>query len=409
MAAENKRFRKVSTDATEEHSFEKLSEHRAVYNKEATYSIADAGRILKRSEHRILQMVSTGELEAIKDDQGQWVIPQHALYQLIPKQNENHIDSQMDEEVSSSLSVSQLVVGIRYLERKLGSTEVRAELAEKAEKTLREQLQRSQERIEHLEAERDKLLKDLLPQRDLTAAERDRAEHFEDELRAAIETRRGWLKRLLRFKALMLPTAIGAAIFFLALTTGIGSTILEQVSNFLGQGRQGSSLREEISNPALSYTRVESADGGISVEVPTGWEVRTGTEGSLTASPNLSAWKNIPGNATIEPGASGVYVMGAKEMGQTYTNDQIIDMANKSESCQPSTRQNLYRAPYSETTQTESCGGSTFTTMAATPEGGECAVMVHAVASSETDEKAAQHILDTFDVNCEKMPQEMAM
>jgi chromosome segregation ATPase len=75
----------------------------------------------------------------------------------------------------------------------------RLEFVEKAESSLREQLNSERERAERLEAERDRLWPDILRQRDLTNAERERAEHLESQLRAALETQRGWLRRFFGF------------------------------------------------------------------------------------------------------------------------------------------------------------------------------------------------------------------
>jgi chromosome segregation ATPase len=75
----------------------------------------------------------------------------------------------------------------------------RLQLTERAESTLREQLQSERERAERLEAERDRLFPDLLREKDRANAERERAEHFEAELRKALEARRGWFRRFFGF------------------------------------------------------------------------------------------------------------------------------------------------------------------------------------------------------------------
>ena len=75
----------------------------------------------------------------------------------------------------------------------------RLQLTEQAESTLQEQLQRERERAERLEAERDRLFPDLLREKDRANAERERAEHFEDELRKALQARRGWFRRFFGF------------------------------------------------------------------------------------------------------------------------------------------------------------------------------------------------------------------
>jgi len=75
----------------------------------------------------------------------------------------------------------------------------RLELTERSESNLREQIRRERERADRLEAERDRLFPDLLHEKDRADAERERAEHFEPELRAALEARRGWLRRFFGF------------------------------------------------------------------------------------------------------------------------------------------------------------------------------------------------------------------
>jgi predicted nucleic acid-binding Zn-ribbon protein len=75
----------------------------------------------------------------------------------------------------------------------------RLQLTEQSESTLEEELQRERERRQRLEAERDRLFPDLLREKDRANAERERAEHFEDELRKALEARRGWLRRFFGF------------------------------------------------------------------------------------------------------------------------------------------------------------------------------------------------------------------
>ena len=81
----------------------------------------------------------------------------------------------------------------------IAETKTRLEFAQKAESTLRAQLDREHERAERLAAEKDRLFPDLLRQKDLTNAERERAEQLEAELRKALEVRRGWLRRFFGF------------------------------------------------------------------------------------------------------------------------------------------------------------------------------------------------------------------
>lgn len=75
----------------------------------------------------------------------------------------------------------------------------RLEFAQQAESTLRKQLEGEHERVKRLETERERLLPDLLRQKDLTNAEREHAEHLEAELRKALAAQRGWLRRFFGF------------------------------------------------------------------------------------------------------------------------------------------------------------------------------------------------------------------
>ncbi len=95
--------------------------------------------------------------------------------------------------------VRELTAELGEVRYQLGRAEARLELTSEIESPLREQLVRERERAERLEAERDRLVPDLLRERDLTKVEHERAEHFEAELRAALEARRGWFRRFFGF------------------------------------------------------------------------------------------------------------------------------------------------------------------------------------------------------------------
>ncbi len=44
------------------------------------YSVSQAARVLKVTPGRIRQMLGTGELEGVKDDNGRWRIPDHLVH-----------------------------------------------------------------------------------------------------------------------------------------------------------------------------------------------------------------------------------------------------------------------------------------------------------------------------------------
>jgi DNA-binding transcriptional MerR regulator len=95
--------------------------------------------------------------------------------------------------------VRELAAELGDARYQLGRAEARLELTAQAGSTLNEQLHRERERADRLETERERLVPDLLREKDRANAERERAEHFEAELREALEARRGWLRRFFGF------------------------------------------------------------------------------------------------------------------------------------------------------------------------------------------------------------------
>ena len=165
-----------------------------VDGREDTYTTAEAARMLQKSTRRVLQMLETGELEGDKNDTGRWRIPQRALHELLPAQPaRNGWPTGTERSSKAAEGAVELRLRIETLQRELGRLEGRLEL------TGREQLHGARARADRMEAERDRLLPDLLRQRDLAHAERERAERFEAELREALEARRGWLRRFFGF------------------------------------------------------------------------------------------------------------------------------------------------------------------------------------------------------------------
>lgn len=166
-------------------------------HEEPTYTTAEAARLLQKGNRRVLRMLETGELEAEKDGAGRWRIPQRAVHDLL--HGEDRVLASSVGTLDAAREVAELRETARGLERELGRMEGRLELTALAEDTLREQLRRERERADRLEAERERLIPDLLRERDRTKAERERAEHFEAKLREALESRRGWFRRFFGF------------------------------------------------------------------------------------------------------------------------------------------------------------------------------------------------------------------
>lgn len=134
-------------------------------------------------------VVSTSSVEALKDEL-------HAEGKL-PGQNRELLPVESGERPAELLR--ELATKMSEARYQLGRTEARLEMTVRSESALQEQLQYERERVTRLETDRDRLLQDLLRERDKTIAARERAEHFEAELRSALEVRRGWFRRFFGF------------------------------------------------------------------------------------------------------------------------------------------------------------------------------------------------------------------
>jgi len=142
------------------------------------YTVDEAARILKLTPGRIRQMLRAGELEGVPPEEGGgrgpgrgWKIPMHAVHDRDRPARVERPASLAPPESPEKLS--ELEAEVRDLRYRLGLSEGRLELTERAESTLREERDR-------LLAERDR--------------ERERAERLAAELEE--ERSRGFWSRL---------------------------------------------------------------------------------------------------------------------------------------------------------------------------------------------------------------------
>ncbi len=145
--------------------------------EEDYYTPPQAGRILKLSRQRITQMLQSGEMEGKQDSEtGRWRIPQRVVHGRLkdrpPKRRDRPDEGGAQNDSGGLRRLTELELELRDLSYRLGRSEARLELTEKAESTL--------------QAERNRLLEDL-------EHERRRAERLEAELR---EVRRPWWRKL---------------------------------------------------------------------------------------------------------------------------------------------------------------------------------------------------------------------
>ena len=174
-----------------------------------------AAQILGLSQRTVRGYVGRGELQAKPEGEGKQkrhlvsLESIHALREQLGLPRDAPPPAENREEMAEApavLSAREFTGFVRDLTTELvqkaseaAELRTRLELAERSENNLREQLRQERERAERLEAERDRLFPDLLREKDRANAERDRAEHFEGELRAALAARRGWFRRFFGF------------------------------------------------------------------------------------------------------------------------------------------------------------------------------------------------------------------
>ncbi len=184
-------------------------------------------------------------------------------------------------------------------------------------------------------------------------------------------------------------------------------------------------LSDEDQAPEPGYKKLTDRDtGALSVEVPSGWEtlqdqgvtveVRTAeglvieregvVSAAISAAPEMDNWHHSNQGA-------GASLLVLKRLAGGYTDDQLLDGIRgwswPSRFCSDGGRQDFERSPYSGRIQPwENCNLKvpTYVMVAAAPEGRECVVMVQVGIVEKADREAAQHILDTFEVNCGAVP-----
>jgi hypothetical protein len=183
-----------------------LQYYKRMEREEDTYTTAEVGRILRRSNRRILQMLETGELEGEKDESGRWRIPQRVIHELLPNRRSrkgiaNGTFAAGQEFLEVSESVVEMQLRMEALQRDLGRLEGRLELTAVAESTMRESLERERQRAdaERESAEALQLEVEQLREQLAEASAPQRPSESAPEMVPA-EERRSWWRRFFGFR-----------------------------------------------------------------------------------------------------------------------------------------------------------------------------------------------------------------
>jgi hypothetical protein len=121
-----------------------------------TYTPLEAGRVLGVSGERIRQLLDTGEIAGEKKA-GRWHVfrlsVHHQLEQRGSPRTRRSRERSPQRSEDTAREALELQARVEDLSYRLGRSEARAELTERAESTVREALERERERADRLEAE----------------------------------------------------------------------------------------------------------------------------------------------------------------------------------------------------------------------------------------------------------------
>ena len=147
--------------------------------EEDAYTAPQAARVLGLSDRRVRQMLEARDLEGERDGSGKWWIPQRAVHAALEDRgsprtrtreqraapprpdNAGEASAPPQRVPGGPESVRELVQRVESLSYRLGRSEARAELTERAESTLREERDRLARELEEERAERRRLAERL--------------------------------------------------------------------------------------------------------------------------------------------------------------------------------------------------------------------------------------------------------
>jgi excisionase family DNA binding protein len=127
-----------------------------------TYSTAQAAKILRVNDRTIRKMLDRGELDGEREESGTWRVFQTSVHARLEEQRRREMEDDHEESQEGLERLRELEVEVRDLSYRLGRSEARVELTEKAESTMRAErerliadLERERERADRLQAQLD--------------------------------------------------------------------------------------------------------------------------------------------------------------------------------------------------------------------------------------------------------------
>ncbi len=115
-----------------------------------SYTVQEAARILRATERTVRRRLERGGLEGTRDPtSGRWRVAAHSVTAAMPERP----PKASQEPPQAAKEAEGLRARLEDLQRQLGRLEGQRELEAATQSTLREQLQREQERADRLEEE----------------------------------------------------------------------------------------------------------------------------------------------------------------------------------------------------------------------------------------------------------------
>jgi hypothetical protein len=222
---------------------------------------------------------------------------------------------------------------------------------------------------------------------------------------------------------------VGAAVGAVMYLNIIRPQLAEQADKREGGERVDQSKGNEEPDAGVKaapgHKVIQAPAGGLTVEVPAGWEADTGEDSefpseapgavnwssfageeitsSITTASSVNAWYNSDQPST------GAYLVASKALARDYSNDELIysgifsDLANV---CDQGPYEDFDNSSLKGKTQIwYNCRGLGIINImvAAAPEGRECVVVLQARIANEAGRDPVQHMLDTVDADCGKI------
>ena len=132
-----------------------------------TYTTREVAKILRVADRTVRNMCDRGELACERDEAGTWQIAQHSVHAKLEELHEEAAAASPENPLEGSEKLRELEVEVRDLSYRLGRSEARVELTEKAESTMREERERLLADLERERARADRLERELSEKRSM--------------------------------------------------------------------------------------------------------------------------------------------------------------------------------------------------------------------------------------------------